>query len=152
MIAPVPLQSPFTNIGHKFAFVRNVESSRVKLLELTRDSITTADNLPITPLLKCSSLNLLLRAKLSFVLRHVNVGHTWLTQSLDTLVTNKVRTWLGMRPCATAHYVPLPKSKLGLEIVLQSLLAQQCRSAASLSLQFSKDPDTVTLSSLLHFT
>ena len=151
-IDPVPLQSSFTYLGHQFSFARNVESARVKLLELTRDSITTADNLPITPLLKCSSLNLLLRAKLSFVLRHVNVGHTWLTQSLDTLVTNKVRTWLGMPPCATAHYVPLPKSKLGLEIVLPSLLAEQCRTAASLSLQTSNDPDTVTLSSLLHLT
>jgi hypothetical protein len=103
------------------------------------------DKLPITPLLKCHALNLQLRAKLSYLLGCCNVCKTWIKTNLDSLITQRVRQWLTLPPCATAHYIPLPAKHLGLNVILPSMLYELCKTSTSLTLLNSKDPRMETI-------
>jgi hypothetical protein len=115
-------------------------------LSATQQAIDFVKHLPITPLLKCHALNLQLRAKLSFPLSHCSLSLTWIQNSLDNLVTGKVREWLDQPPCATAHYFSLPAKELGLNLTLPSLLYEQCQATSMAILATSKDPKMKMLS------
>ena len=91
------------------------------------------------------ALNLQLKAKLSFALGQYAIGSTWISQHLETLVSEKVRSWLSLPPFASAHHLPLPASKLGHDLVLPSLLYEQSQAGTRLTLAQSKDPNIRTL-------
>ena len=95
--------------------------------------------------MKCHALNLQLRAKLSFLLSSHAISVTWIKNNLDTLVTERVRKWLDLPPCSTAHYIPLPSKHLGLDVVLPSLLFEQCQASSTAILAKSKDEKMKTL-------
>jgi hypothetical protein len=129
-----------TYLGHNFSFASDAALAKEELLKLTKESIALANKLPITPLLKCHALNLQLRAKLSFVLSHYTLGCTWIKNSLDTLVTQQVRSWLNLPPCATSHFIPLSNRNLGLDLILPSMLFELCQTSSNISLVKSQDP------------
>ena len=139
-IPPVKIGGFMTYVGHKFSFSANAENAKTDLLNNIHEAIDISYKLPITLLLKCHALNLQLRAKLSFILSHYAISCTWIKNNLDTLVTERVRKWLDLPPCSTAHYIPLPTKDLGLDLVLPSLLSEQCLTSSNLTLAKSKDP------------
>jgi hypothetical protein len=144
-IPAVQIGESFTYLGHNFAFATELVSAKAGLLATMHEIIKLVDELQITPLLKMHALNLQLKAKLSFALGQYAIGSTWISQHLDTLVSEKVRSWLSLPPCASAHHLPLPASKLGHELVLPSLLYEQSQAGTRLTLAQSKDPNIRTL-------
>jgi hypothetical protein len=119
-----------TYLGHQFSFSSDAEMAQADLLRSTNLAIDVSHKLPVTPLLKCHALNLQLRAKL-FLLGHCVVSVTWVRNNLDNLVTERVRKWLDLPPCSTAHYLPLPSKNLGLDLILPSMLFEQCQTSSS---------------------
>ena len=134
-----------TYLGHKFSFSSDAEIAKHDLLLNTKLAIDVSHKLLITPLLKCHALNLQLRAKLSFLLSNHSISITWIRVNLDTLVTERVRKWLDLPPCSTAHYIPLPTKHLGLDLILPSLLYEQCQTSSRATLAKSKDEKITSL-------
>jgi hypothetical protein len=134
-------------LGCFFSFASDAEMAKDKLLSDTKECLDLANSLPITPSLKCHALNLWLRARLSFLLRHYVLSPTWIKTNLDSLITDRVRRWMDLPPSATAHFFPLPNKLLGLDLVLPSMLAEACQMGTSMTLAHSSDP---RMSKLLH--
>jgi hypothetical protein len=138
-----------TYLGCTLSFSSNADLAKEKLLEIINESISLVDKLPISPGRKCHSLNVSLKSKLSFVLQHCDISLTWIRTTLDTLVTGKIRNWLELPPCATAHFMPLPQRSLGLDVTLPSMLLEQCQARCLLTLIKSRD---TTANQLFHLT
>ena len=64
------------------------------------------------------------------------------------MITGRVRRWLDLPPCATAHFMPLPSKLLGLDLILPSMLFERCQISTSITLSKSKDPSMLKLYSL----
>src|SRR5206468_6357736 len=122
-----------------FSFSSDAETAKADLLINTKLAIVVSHGLLINALLKCHALNLQLRAELSFLLGNHAISITWSKNNLDTLVTERTRKWLDLPPCSTAHYMPLPSKYLGLDLILPSLLFEQCQASSIATLAKSKD-------------
>jgi len=139
-IPTIEIGSSMTYLGQHFSFASDSDLAKAALTCATKEAINSVHQLPITPLLKCHALNLKLRAALSFLLSHNSISLTWIKLNLDNLVTIRIRQWLDLPPCATAHYIPLPTKSLGLDVILPSMLSELRLTSSSLILAHSKDP------------
>ncbi len=137
-----------TYLGRRFSFAADLDLARSILVDSTNEALGFVNGLPISPMLKCHALNLQLRAHLSFPLSHYSVSKTWIKAHLDSLVTGQVRRWFDLPPSSTAHYMPLPLKRLGLDLILPSMLSAICQLSTSMALHHSKDANMRTLGSL----
>src|SRR6266496_4023457 len=137
-----------TYLGRRFSFAADLDLAKSILIESTREALGFVNSLPISPMLKCHALNLQLRAHLSFPLSHYSVSKTWIKANLDSLVTGQVRRWFDLPPSTTAHFMPLPLKRLGLDLILPSMLSAICQLGTTMALHHSKDTNMRTLGSL----
>ena len=95
-IPAVQMGGNFTYLGKIFDFdlknipAKNQISSKLQsLLDIT-------SGLQIKPQLKLKILKLYVHSQMNFELKLYNFGSTWLTQNLDALQTNCIRSWLDL--------------------------------------------------------
>jgi len=137
-----------TYLGRRFSFAADLDLAKKILTDSTNEALRFVNDLPISPMQKCHALNLQLRAHLSFPLSHYSVSKTWIKANLDSLVTGQVRRWFDLPPSTTAHFMPLPLKRLGLDLILPSMLSAICQLSTSMALHHSKDTNMRTLGTL----
>jgi hypothetical protein len=144
-IPPIEIGQSMTYLGKEFSFSSDAENAQTKLTLSLHKILEFVQNLPITPVLKCHAVNLQIQSKLSFIMSHNSLGTTWLKNNLDTMVTGKIRSWLDLPPCATAHYIPLPHKRLGLDVILPSMLYEQNQATTQITLYNAADTNMTTI-------
>ena len=80
---------------------------------------------------------------------HTPLCLTWIKNNLNTLVSGKIRTWLDLPPCATAHFMSLSPKLLGLDVILPSMLYEKNQVSTLTTLSKSADPRMATV--LAHY-
>ena len=105
--------------------------------------IKTVDSLYIHLKIK---LLLYHRYVISKISRHFTVtdlGKTWISETLDNIVSKYIRQWLELHISATLSLIVLSSNKFGLALQLPTVKFQQCQTVLRSSLKSSKDEATV---------
>jgi len=136
-IPSIDVGAPITYLGRSFSFSSDTERAKSSLIDNLGEVLAFVGSLPISPLLKCHTLNLQIRANLH---SHKVMCNTWLKTCLDSMVLGKFRGWMDLNSGATSHFVPLPHKLLDLDLILPSMLVELCQLGTEVTLAHSKDP------------
>ena len=139
-IPPVKLGDSFKYLGKLFAFnkddleIKSLLKSKVKTI---LDKIT---NLKISSQTKLKIVRLYIPSQLNFELRLYNLSKTWIQNELDSLITNKIRSWL-QYPINTCveEIVQLPLCHGGLGIPSLKTIAERQSLSVRAGLRDNKD-------------
>ena len=137
-IPSITTGNSFKYLGKIFTYT--LDNSEIKELLVTKVKhildITSALKTPAQ--LKLKIIRQYLPSQINFDLRLYNLSYTWITNNLDSMITNHIRSWLNypVNTCV-AEIAHLPFSKGGLKIPsLRSIAEKHCLSVrASLKKQ-----------------
>ena len=101
------------------------------------------DSLTIHPKNKLLLYDCYVLSKISWHLTVTSLGKTWISESLDNIVTKYVHQWLDLPISATISSIVHSHKKFGQAFQLPSIKFQQCQTALSSSLKSSWD-ETLT--------
>ena len=101
--------------------------------------LKTVDSLHVHPKDKLLLYHRYVLSKLSWHFTVKDLGKTWISETLDNIVSKYIRQWLEFPISATLSSIVLSSTKFGLAFQLPSVKFQQCQTVLRSALKSSKD-------------
>ena len=101
--------------------------------------LKTVDSLHVHPKDKLLLYHCYVLSKLSWHFTVTDLGKTWISETLDNIVSKYIRQWLEFPISATLSSIVLSSTKFGLAFQLPSVKFQQCQTVLRSALKSSKD-------------
>ena len=141
-IPPLKDGAQFKYLGRFFDFEMKNEDTKTVLDQKLTTLLKTTSVLNIKPQQKLKILRSYIPSQLTFDLRVYDISYTWISQVLDSKISNAVRGWMELPiSSCVSEILSLPNSQGGLGIPSLKETAEKLRVGQRFKLQSSEDDD-----------
>ena len=127
---PVPtikMGESFKYLGKFFDFQMSDKEHKTELISLANELMSDIDLKPLHPKNKLLLYNRYVLSKLSWHFTVASLSKTWVTESIDSVITKYIRKWLEIPICGTLSNIYLTRNRFGLNILPASVKFTQCQ-------------------------
>ena len=141
LVPRVEIGESFRYLGRYFNFNMSDNDHKSEILDTLTDFFDKIDQLPLHPRNKIRLYSQYVLSKISWHFTISDIGKTWVSETLDAIVSKYIRKWLELPISATLSNILLPNNRFGLNVVLPSTKFLQCQTVSRKALQSSPNED-----------
>ena len=139
IVPPVKNSESFKYLRRFFNIYMDNKDHKEILISSLQYMLKTLDSLHIHPKNRLRLYHRYILSKISWHFTVTDLGKTWISVNLDSIVSKFIREWLDLPISATLSSIILSSNKFGLEFQLPFVKFPQCQTVLHSSLKSSKE-------------